>query len=381
MNDRIKLAGVICMIVLLLYVLSFQSCSDNDDDDGPSPTPTPTPTIITFMKTYGGEKPDGGYSVQQTRDKGYIICGLTKSYGAGSVDICLLKTDEWGNQVWLKALGHDYSYAVRQTEDEGYILTGSSNSRVILIKTDRDGNEMWSRIYDKSYGCGYSVQILPDEGYVLTGLMDMDVFISRTDESGNVLWTRTYGVQYAEDTAYSIQHTRDNGFVVCGQWNYHYPVGEGEVFILKTDEMGFEQWFNILVPGGYHWAWDVKQATDDGYVVVAHTMGYGELLIKTDEYGNKLWQKGYGSAPHSIQLVGNDGYIIGSSGASLVRTDLQGNVLWERYYTIGIYTYSVNTTSDGGFIVCGQTGDTEGDIFLIKTDPDGNVYENCHTST
>ncbi|MBN2383254.1 hypothetical protein JXQ70_10260 [bacterium] len=49
MNDRIKLAGVICMTVLLLYVLSFQGCSDNDDDDGPSPTPTPTPTIITFM--------------------------------------------------------------------------------------------------------------------------------------------------------------------------------------------------------------------------------------------------------------------------------------------------------------------------------------------
>ncbi|TET20794.1 MAG: T9SS type A sorting domain-containing protein [Candidatus Cloacimonadota bacterium] len=51
---------------------------------------------ITFERWYGGTSWDGGYSVAQTSDGGYIVAGWTESYGAGSEDVYLIKTDAQG---------------------------------------------------------------------------------------------------------------------------------------------------------------------------------------------------------------------------------------------------------------------------------------------
>jgi hypothetical protein len=48
---------------------------------------------IIWAKTYGGTDGDGAFSVQQTSDGGYIVAGLTDSFGAGYSDVFLVKTD------------------------------------------------------------------------------------------------------------------------------------------------------------------------------------------------------------------------------------------------------------------------------------------------
>jgi hypothetical protein len=84
-----------------------------------------------WTKTYGGDSTDEGNSVQQTADGGYIIAGYTKSYGAGSHDFYLLKTDSIGDTIWTKTYGGDTSdvaQSVKQTIDGGYIITGYTKS-------------------------------------------------------------------------------------------------------------------------------------------------------------------------------------------------------------------------------------------------------------
>ncbi|GAJ15559.1 unnamed protein product, partial [marine sediment metagenome] len=81
--------------------------------------------------TYGGDNSDVGYSVQQTSNGGYIIAGVTESFGEGGLDVYIIKTDAGGDTLWTKTCGGadwDFGFSVQLTSDGGYIVVGKTVS-------------------------------------------------------------------------------------------------------------------------------------------------------------------------------------------------------------------------------------------------------------
>ena len=86
---------------------------------------------IEWQKTYGGSGGDWAFSIQQTKDGGYIVAGWTWSFGAGGRDFYIIRLDSRGNKVWEKTYGgsdYDWAYSIQQTQDGGYIVAGGTKS-------------------------------------------------------------------------------------------------------------------------------------------------------------------------------------------------------------------------------------------------------------
>jgi hypothetical protein len=203
-----------------------------------------------WRKTLGGLSSDGIRCIQQTSDNGFIITGWTYSQGPGIIgNAWLAKTDSLGNQEWSKAFGGtdvDRGYSVQQTSDGGYILTGYTASfgagldDMLLIKTDNLGNQSWMKTFGgtgRDYG--HEVQQTPDGGYIITGYTlsfgagGDDVFLVKTDFDGNAEWSKTFGGS-SSDVGYSVKVTSDGGYIITGH-TLSYGAGIHDVWLIKVD--------------------------------------------------------------------------------------------------------------------------------------------------
>ena len=304
--------------------------------------------------TFGGASADVGQSVQQTTDGGYIITGLTHSYGNGngSSDVYLLKTDAYGVEQWSQTFGgtdDDEGKSVQQTTDGGYIITGYTTSfangdDVYLIKTDVNGVELWSQTFGGTDDDeGKSVQQTTDGGYIITGRTESGfsfyTCLIKTDGNGIEQWTENFGSTHSS-FSYSVKQTADGGYIITGS-DYNLAFNH-DLYLIKTDGNGIEQWSQIFLGVGDDIGRSVQQTTDGGYIITGSTesLGSGGLdvyLIKTDGNGTEQWSKTFG---------GTD--------------DDEGK--------------SVQQTTDGGYIITGTTGGWGfSDIYLIKTDGNGNI--------
>jgi hypothetical protein len=367
--------------------------------------PTSSSAQISFKRTYGGPFSDEGYCVRETADGGYILSGRTVS-GIGGDDLFLVRTDSLGDTLWTNAYGdtlHDHGYSIQVTSDKGFIITGCTgcfpaSPDVYLVKTDSLGNEQWTKTYGDSLDdVGYHVQQTKDGGYIITGLTYsfgaglQDVYLIKTDSLGDTLWTRTYGGIFREE-GHSVQQTVDGGYIIAG-WTSSFGAGFGDVYLVRTDFAGNIIWSNTF--GGIDWekGYSIQQTSDLGYILSGYTESFSVgmddvYLVKTDTGGSETWAKSYGGTGtdwgYSVQETSDGGYILtgftGSFGAGmddvwLVKTNSSGDSLWSRTFGGGNNDGGqfVRQTTDGGYIIVGSYGSGTGDVYLIKTDGNGLV--------
>jgi hypothetical protein len=241
-----------------------------------------------WTRAYGETGNDAGNSVQQTSDGGYIIAGITDSNVTGAADVYLIKTDAYGDTLWTRTYGgtdFDCGNSVKQTTDGGYIIAGLTQSfgagsdDVYLIKTDAQGNALWTRTNGGTgYDRGSSVQQTTDGGYIVAGYTYSteteysDVYMVKTDALGDTLWTRTYGGS-SDDFGNAVQQTPDGGYIVAGATD-SYGAGNSDVYLIKTNSQGDTLWTEtyggVLNDRGEA----IQRTADGGYIIAGSTFNF-----------------------------------------------------------------------------------------------------------
>ena len=237
----------------------------------------------------------------------------------------------------------------------------------------------------------------------------------------HIQWQSTYGGSF-QDFGSFIQQTTDSGYIAIGtSYSYNDEItdflGLGDVWVLKIDKTGTLLWEKSFGGSNYDFGTCIQQTNDGGYILVGTTSstndnittwfgGNDVWVAKLDNIGNLLWQKSYGGSGDDvgifIQQIANGGYIVtthttsgdgevtgfhGGSGYDiwLVRIDDTGAILWQKTYggTGDDKAFSMQQTSDSGFIVAGITASTDGDIshyfggaydyWVIKVNDTGHI--------
>ena len=398
-----------------------------------------TVPAIQWQKSLGGTNRETAKSVQQTIDGGYIVAGYSASNdddvsgNHGGYDYWIVKLNNSGNIQWQKSLGggqFDYAESVQQTADEGYIIAGYSESNdgdvsgnhgdydFWVVKLDNNGNIQWQKsLGGSSVDFAKSIQQTADGGYIVAGYSlsndgdvtghhnHYDYWIVKLDSSGNIQWQKSLGGN-GEEIATSARQTTDGGYIVVG---YSRSIdgdvtgnhGDSDYWAVKLDNVGNIQWQKSLGGSKADFASSVLQTSDGGYIIAGYSSSNdGDVtglhgnsgdypdywIVKLNSNGNIQWQKSlggiFGEFANSIQQTTDGGYIIageswsidgdvgghhGSTSSSdywIVKLNNTGNILWEK--SLGGFSNDIanfiQQTTDGGYIVAGESVSNEGDV-------------------
>jgi hypothetical protein len=360
-----------------------------------------------WTRTFGGNGDDWANSIQQTSDGGYIIAGGTYSFGAGRDDVYLVKTNSIGDTLWTRTFGGtnwDEAWSVKQTSDGGYIVAGitwsfgAGNRDFYLIKINSFGDAIWTRTYG---GTGddfaFSMDQTSDGGYIIAGCTSSfgavyyDFYMIKTNSTGDTLWTRRFGGTYWDEFN-SVKQTSDGGYIIAGTTS-SFGSGSDDFYLMKTNSLGDSLWTRTYGGTNSDEAEEVRQTADSGYVIAGSTWSFGNgsadhYVVKVNDIGNVQWTRTYGfggfDRANTIKQSIDGGYIIGGnvqpvptypSDFYLIKTNSIGDTLWTRIYggSNEEAILDVECTDDGGYIAAGYTtsfGAGSSDFYVVKTGPE-----------
>ena len=283
--------------------------------------------------------------------------------------------------------GGVYPRSIANTSDGGYIAGGYTceyGCDFWLLKTASNGTVEWETSFGGSqFDILLSLKESTDGGFVFTGYTDSpeytnsenySPFLAKTDSDGNILWIKEWGY---EGEGRSLALTQDGGYVI-GAYAYYET---DNFLLLKTDENGELTDMVLQSTGSFgSICWDncIQQTTSGEYIVVSNLFDSDteESTIGALKFNSSFqneWGFGYGSrsSAYSVQNTSDGGFIIsGHTEYSptfggfvyptswILKIDQNGASEWDQIYGRGTAT-SVQQTSDGGFITVGWITDID----------------------
>jgi len=336
-------------------------------------------TDIQWQKCLGGTLSETAQDIQQTSDDGYIVIGYTRSNDGdvfgfrGGWDWWVVKLGVLGNIQWKKILGGsdiDIAESVRQTNDGGYIVAGYT----------------YSNNWDVSGNHG-----------------EADYWVVKLSPTGQVQWQRTYGGS-DYDKAYAVRQTTDGGYIVAGysgslDGDVTHKVGIYNAWIVKLDSAGVIEWnrsYGGITNG--EGVYDIEQTTDGGYIFAGETYSNdGDVsgnhgnsdcwVVKIAADGAIEWQRALGGMTSDrgwgvLQTMDGGYVMVGYAGSSngdvvgwqglydywVVKLSATGEIEWQKCLggTDDDWARSICQTADGGYAVVGITRSMDGDVLFNR---------------
>jgi hypothetical protein len=361
--------------------------------------------FITFVFFYAFEQPShSSFGAQQ------------ESIFGQNNDDCTNATSNSNGDQWAKTYGgiddDTGSLTIEKSDGSGYILAvdtftfdagGTAMGDIWILDLSLSGDIVWQRTYggsdcDLLYG---GIEETGDGGYVVVaftgsfGTGNNDSWILKLTSSGDIEWQRTYGGSDSHNYPYSFQITSDGGYIVAGG-AYSFSAEDYDAWVLKLTSSGDIEWKNTYGGGSGDRALSIQQTEDGGYIVAGWTHSFGAggsdlWILKLTSSGDIEWQRTYGGSTsdnaYSVQQTSDGGYIVagetesfgaGNDDIWVLKLSSTGTIDWQRTYggsgdDWGEY---IRETSDGGYIVAGATesfGAGLADLWVLKLTSSGDI--------
>tara|TARA_B110000438_G_scaffold279675_1_gene304288 strand:- start:9941 stop:11176 length:1236 start_codon:yes stop_codon:yes gene_type:complete len=403
------------LISCILTILFFTGCEES---------PTSVQTSAAVYTTFGESFDDEGTAVTQTPDGGYLVVG--SSYNATTLsDMYVIKTNSVGEEVsdsiFTEITGDvvtsfDLISDVKVLADGGYILVGSkfstaTNYDVWLVKLNANLGVEFFKTFDGAASgddFGYSVSLCDDNGYVIAGKTfgsnGFDMWVIKTNALG-VLDTTfdtdgkfSYdGTSNGNDAAYSVSQTNDGGYIVTGE--ARTTGNNADMIVVKLTSLGaLNAAFDTDGAATFGGTLDesskfVQETSDGGFILVGDSFSNGSgqsdiYIVKISAVGAKIWDTYIGGTRNDfancVKQTTDGGFVIvgnsysTSSDVLVVKIfpNSQGEVEWQSTFggdfdDVGNY---ISQTNDGGYILTGSTytEDKMNQVLLIKLDASGS---------
>lgn len=361
----------------------------------------------SFQKSYGQENSgEYGHSVVESAEGDFFVAGVRVSQsGSGfSGEGLLMKTDQYGNEIWTKYystggsddLTFDY---IELTSDNYLLLTGVVNYvngdyDAYISKINLDGEVIWS----KNYGGSHRQRALQgkkavDGDFIFAGWNEINgnagsisFFLFKTDMNGDTLWTKTYPNNGMRQTGYAVVQNTGQGYLIAG--SIQQPLQEGpDIFLMKTDDRGDIIWTKIIDNPGSNEARGIVIGNSGNIIISGWSAASGcahPILAEISQDGDIQWIKefenGFCEWNYSMCQTEDGGYALfgmnNISDFSLIKTNDIGIENWTKEFdeAFADYGYCVRKTRDGGFVMSGiNIANSNINISLIKTDAFGII--------
>ncbi len=279
-----------------------------------------------------------------------------------------------GNAGWSERC-----YRLIKTNNGGFLIGGQTFTpggnrqrypAYYIVKTDADGVEEWTGVYDVGIRhdmlCGIALRENGQffiAGYYVEELWKANII--KIDANGDSLWSRDY-----EDYLFhNMISTSDHGILACGS---------GQAHLVKVDEDGELIWRRTYDGGGDEIFLDVVETHDNGYAAVGWVWASVCLILKTDANGEQEWLRTYNFTDSTetllcVEEVPGGGYIAGgwfdSNHSLLARFDTDGDTIWAQrdVQRIEREIKDIAPASGGGWIIVGKgRGRHGGDVYKTK---------------